>query len=413
MKSDLVVSGGLSTEHWSLQKGIAFLNHGSYGACPKAVLEAQTQWRQRIEEQPIVFFTYTYQRALDETRARLCAFVNCPACSMVFVPNATTGVNAVLRSWPLQPGDGILVSNHGYAACNQAAAYIAERSGATVKVARLPFPLSPDQAEAEAQILDAIKAEMSERTVLAIIDHITSPTGLVLPIGQIVALLEGRGVPTLVDGAHGPGMLPLNLTELGASFYTGNLHKWVCAPKGAAFLYVRSDWQERIRPPVISHGGACAPGNRSPFQRAFDWTGTHDPSAILSVPTALSFFEEAVSGGWPAVMTRNRQLALWARELLCDVLNQPPVAPTSMIGALAAVRLEGPWANGRTDCEEDPFQIELRENYNIEVPIVPFPDHGGRLLRISAHMHNQKDDYERLRDALKHELPLFLKADTS
>ena len=398
---DDVVSQGLSREHWTFQKGLTFLNHGSYGACPKPVQRVQSEWRRRIEEQPIVFFTYTYQQALDDTRATVAAFVGCPAASMIFVPNATTGVNAVLRSLKLQPGDEIVVTNHGYAACNQAAAFVARRAGATVKVVNLPFPLPLNEGEAEQQVLDAIEASISDRTVLAVIDHITSPTGLILPIERIVALLEGRGVPTLIDGAHGPGMVPLNLSELGASFYTGNFHKWVCAPKGAAFLHVRSDWQERIRPLVISHGGACAPGNRSPFQRAFDWTGTDDPSAILSVPTALSFFEEAVSGGWPAVMTRNRQLALWARALLCDVLNQPPVAPASMIGALAAVRLEGPWANGRTDCEEDPFQIELRENYNIEVPIVPFPDFGGRLLRISAHMHNQKDDYERLRNVLK------------
>ena len=411
--NDIVVPKGLNRDHWTLRQNLTFLNHGSFGACPKVVLKAQTEWRRRIEEQPIVFFTYTYQQALDEARAKLAPFVGSPASDLAFVANATTGVNAVLRSWPLQPGDEIVVTNHGYLACNQAASYMAKRAGAKVKVAHLPFPLALDEEEAKQQVIDAVEAVISDRTVLAIIDHITSPTGLVLPIEHIVASLEGRGVATLIDGAHGPGMRALNLSQLGASFYTGNLHKWVCAPKGAAFLYVRPDWQERIRPAVLSHGGASLAGHRNAFQRAFDWTGTDDPSPFFCLPTALSFFEQAVEGGWPAVMNRNRQLALWAREHLCEALGQRPLAPASMIGSLVAVLLEGAWANGRTDCVEDPLQVLLREKYELEVPIVPFPDFGARLLRVSAQLYNQPSDYQRLSDALKRCLQSGRQADTS
>ena len=382
---------------WPLDPAVVFLNHGSFGSCPQPVLDYQQALRARLERQPVQFFVRDLEGLLDEARAALGTFLGAPADDLAWVPNATTGVNAVLRSLPLEPGDELLVTDHEYNACRNALDFVAARAGAKVVVAPLPFPI----AEAD-EAIDGFLARVTDRTRLALIDHVTSQTGLVLPIARIVAALRDRGVETLVDGAHAPGMLPLDLAGLGAAWYTGNCHKWLCAPKGAGFLYVRPDLQSTVRPVTISHGANATRRDRSRFLLEFDWTGTGDPTAILAVPEALRFMGRLLPGGWPALRRHNRTLVLQGRDALGAALGLTAPCPDDMIGSLSSLPLPaGDGAPPGSALYTDPLQDRLLEDYAIEVPIVPWPAPPQRLLRISAQIYNRPEDYRRLADALQ------------
>lgn len=373
--------------HWTLDPAVAFLNHGSFGACPAEVLEAQQRLRARIEREPVRFFSRELEALLDEARAALAAFVGADAEDLAFVANATTGVATVLAARAFGPGDQILVTDHAYQACRNAVDRAAARSGARVVVARVPFPIAN---EAEAQ--DAVLAAATSRTRLALVDHVASPTALVFPIAPIVRALDARGIDVLVDGAHAPGMLPLDLRAIGAAYYTGNAHKWLCAPKGAAFLHVRRDRQGGLRPLVTSHGASSTRTDRSRFRLEFDWTGTDDPTAWLCVPEAIRVVAALAPGGFVEVMTRNHALALTARATLCRALGVPPPCPDAMIGSIAAVPLR--------DGDADSLRDALLFDHGIEVPIVPWPAPPRRLVRISAQLYNEPEEYQRLAGAL-------------
>ncbi|MCA9541583.1 MAG: aminotransferase class V-fold PLP-dependent enzyme [Myxococcales bacterium] len=388
---------------WPLDPELTFLNHGSFGACPHEVLAAQQALRARIERQPVQFYVRELLDLIDAARERVAAFLGADPAGLVFVRNATSGVNAVLRSLNFNAGDEILVTDHGYAACEYAARFVAQRAGARVVVARLPFPgLTPDA------VLDAVLDAVTPRTRLAMLDHITSPTGVVLPIARLIDALRARGVDTLVDGAHGPGMLPLDLNALGAAWYTANLHKWVCAPKGAAVLVVRPDHRAGLHPAVISHGHRfpLTPGGRSRLHWEFDWPGTDDPTPWLCAPVALDFFARQ-PGGWAAVQARGRKLALAGREAICAALGVEPPCPPEMIGTLAAIPLpDAPTDEPPPDSPlyTSPLQQYLLDKHRIEVPIVPWPAHPQRLVRFSAAPYNVLAEYERLTAALREAL---------
>ena len=388
---------------WPLDPKITFLNHGSFGSCPRAVLEFQRQLQDRLERQPVQFFVRGFEGLLDKARGVLAKFLGADADDLVFVSNATSGVNAVLRSLRFRPGDEVLVTDHEYNACRNAVEFAAEQSRARVVVARVPFPLR--RAE---QITEAVLSAFTGRTRLALLDHVTSQTGLVFPIERLVRELDARGVDTLVDGAHAPGMVPLNLNQLGAAYYTGNCHKWLCAPKGAAFLHVRRDRQELIRPLVISHGANSPRTDRSRFLIEFGWMGTGDPTACLSVPEALRVVGSLLPGGWPEAMRRNRELALAGRKILCRALNIPPPCPDEFIGSLAALPI--PEATDAKPSNNplylDPLQEKLLRRHAFEVPIIPWPAPPKRVLRISAQLYNSLPQYERLAEALADSLPL-------
>lgn len=381
--------------HWLLDPEVVFLNHGSFGACPKVVLDAQTELRARIEREPVQFFVHELPGRIDAAREQVAAFVGARPANLGFVTNATSGVNAVLRSLRLQPGDEILLTSHGYNACLNIAHHVAERSGAKVVIADVPFPI----ASAD-QVVDAVIAKASARTKVALVDHVTSPTGLVFPIARIVEELAARGIDTLVDGAHAPGMLALDVETLGAAWYTGNFHKHTCAPKGAAMLWARPDKQADLHPAVISHGyNSRRPRTR--WLEEVDWQGTADPTAALCVPTAIDFVGGLVPGGWPELRTRNRALALRGREILCNALGVTSPAPDDMIGWLAAVPLfDGASTPPSSALYADPLQIALFDEDRIEVPIPPWPHWPRRLVRISAHLYNHEREYEQLAAAL-------------
>ena len=371
---------------------MTFLNHGSFGACPRPVLELQSRLRAELEAQPVRFLSRELEGRLDAARQALGAFIGADPDDLAFVPNATAGVNSVLRWLDLRPGDEIVTTDHTYGACRNALEAVAGRAGARVVVAAVPFPLaSPDV------VVERVLAAVTPRTRLALLDHVTSATGLVLPLARLVAELAARGVDALVDGAHAPGMLPVDLTAIGAAYYSANCHKWICAPKGSAFLHVRRDRQAGVRPLSISHGATDDRTDRSRFRLEFDWTGTDDPTAYLCVPEALRVMSEALPGGWPAVMARNRALALRARELMVEALRTTMPAPESMIGSLAAVPL--PALTTPVPRRRDPLQMALLER-GIEVPVTRWPGGTQRAIRVSAQLYNTVGDYDKLAAAL-------------
>ncbi|HSJ28598.1 MAG TPA: aminotransferase class V-fold PLP-dependent enzyme [Acidimicrobiia bacterium] len=366
--------------HWALDRHVVHLNHGSFGATPRVVLDAQRRWRDLLEENPTGFFEDRYHDALDEARVALAEFVGEDPEALAFVPNATSGVASVVNGLELATGDEILVTNHAYNACRNTVAVAAARAGAEVVTAPIPFPgTTPDAA------VEAVLSRVTARTKLVLVDHVTSPTALVLPVEPIVTALE-PDVPVLVDGAHAPGMVPLDLRALGASYYAGNLHKWVCAPKGAGFLAVAARHRDSVRPTVISHGWNRPRGDASMFHRLFDWTGTFDPTAWLSVPAALELMAGLHVDGWPGVMAANRRLALEARDLLVGRIGVAVPAPDDMIGSMAAIPLGGP----RPD-----LALRLRAAGIVAI-VFPWPGPDHAVLRVSAQRYNTLDEYERL-----------------
>lgn len=388
---------------WLLDPEIIFLSHGVFGACPRHVLAAQNEWRERLERRPLQFLVRELETHLDEARASLADFIGADADDVVFVPNATAGVNTVLRSQIFQPGDELLVTDYAYNACRNAIEFAAERAGARVVVARIPFPFGNED-----ELVGPILESVTPRTRLAMIDHVTSQTGVVMPIGRLVGELKRKGVETLVDGAHAPGMVPVDLKKLGATYYTANCHKWLCAPKGAAFLHVAREKQNSIRPLIISNGANSRRQDRSRYLIEFAWQGTWDPSACLSVPEALRFVGSLIAGGWPEITARNRGLALAARKTVCAALRIKEPCPDEFVGSLAAVPLPdaAPDDLPRLPLNEYPLQDLLREKYQIEVPIISWPAPPKRLLRLSAQLYNSLPQYERLAMALTETLKL-------
>jgi isopenicillin-N epimerase len=397
---------------WALDPDITYLNHGAFGSCPRPVLDVQQRWRDELEKNPNRFFLERYVPALDQARAALASFLGCDPEGLVFVRNATEGVNAVVRSIEpeLHPGDELLVTDHGYNGVRNALEVVAERRGARVVVAHVPFPIeSPDD------VIDAVLGWASDRTRLALVDHVTSATALVFPIDRIVAALE-PDVPVVVDAAHAPGMVPVALDSTGATYTAGNCHKWLCAPKGAGFLYVRAEQRDRVLPTVVSHGwNRVFRPTASRFMAMFDWEGTTDPSAWLSIPDALRTVGGLVRGGWPDLMARNHALVLRARDMLAAALGIEAPAPDGMLGAMATLPLpdaafaEAPpdaVATARAWADEDPLGDVLRTRWRIEVPIIPWPAPPHRLVRVSAQLYNQGSDYRRLAEALTAELAL-------
>ena len=393
---------------WALDPTVTFLDHGAFGACLKAILEVQRGWRDKIEEHPVRFLARDLEDLLDWSRSEIGAFVGADADDLALMPNATAGINTVLRSLHFEKSDELLATDHAHNSCLNAVRFAAAQSSAKVVLARIPFPIeSPDEA------FDAIMGAVTPNTKLAVLDHVTSPTALVLPIERLVAALAEKGVDVLGDGAHGPGMLPVKLKEFGPAYYVGTAHRWICAPKGSAFLWVRRDRQALIKPLAIADGSNNPRMDRSRFRLEFDWTGTVDASGWLTIPAAIDGLGEMLPGGWPAVMSINRQLAISARDILAEALHTVIQAPNSMTGSMATLRLPGgPWPRVEVARRLAMIGAALRGR-RFEVPLMAWPspwlvDSGDLpestkfdlLVRISAHAYNHSGQYERLASIL-------------
>jgi isopenicillin-N epimerase len=374
----------VDTVPFALDPNVVHLNHGAFGGCPVAVLDAAEAIRRRVEASPMRYFVLDWQRELDAARAALASFVRAPddGAGLVFVPNATTGVAIALNAAAdrLASGDEIVTTDHAYRACKNQLARLAEARGARVVLVPIALPFDPDAC------VDAIAAAITPRTKLALLDHVTSPTALVMPIERIVPVLAARGIAVAIDGAHAPGQLALDvgaLIALGVTWYAGNNHKWLCAPKSSGFVAATT----RLVPLVTSHGASPEYGPANRLHAELDWSGTADPSSHLAVPAAI-----AIVGG-ADVRARNHALAVAMRQLLIDA-GASAIAPESSLGSMAAVPITLP-------PNTEPLALQeqlLRRGW--EVPIVPWPAPTGPLLRVSAHLYNSLDQVERLIAAL-------------
>ncbi len=366
---------------------IVFLNHGSFGACPASVFERYQAWQRRLERQPVAFLDPDrgYGKWMAETRAKLAAELGARPDDIVGVTNATHALNIVARSLPLKPGDEILTTDHEYAALEKTWAFVAARTGARVVRQEIPLPLESAEAFTEAML-----GSMTDRTRVLFLSHITSPTALLFPVEELVAEARRRGIWSIVDGAHAPGHIPLDLDALGADFYAGNCHKWMMAPKGAAFLHVHDRHQTMMDPLVISHGwqpdraAEFGPFGGTAFVDAMEIQGTRDPSAWLSVPDALAFRE---SLDWPALARECAELAQQASVRLAAATGLRPLASPEFCApqmvALPVPRCDPTW-----------LKQALYDQHRIEIPVLNWA--GMTIVRLSVQCYNTADEVDLL-----------------
>jgi len=379
--ASLPVYGAAARGDWPLAPDIRYLNHGGYGVVPNDVLAVQAEWRARIERDPTRFMVEELPTAWRMAADLLARHMGASGDDLAFVENATVGCNAVLRSLDLHQGDEILVTNLGYAAINKAARYAASRSGARVVEVAIPMPL-PDMAALTA----ALAGRLGPRTRLCIFDHIVSPAALVLPVAELTRLAHDAGARVLIDGAHAPGQIALDIPAIGADWYVGNCHKWLMAPRACGFLWARAEAQAELHPLAISHGLGDG------FLAEFDWTGTRDPTPMLAMPSAIATHQRM---GGAALMARNAALARDAARLLCDAWHSPASGPEDAFAAMVSVRL--PLAAA---CREDALRLQRRlaHEHRLSVPIMAFA--GALWVRIAAQAYNELAEYEHLARAL-------------
>lgn len=378
-------------EQFILDPDVTFLNHGSFGATPRPVFEAYQAWQRRLERQPVQFLGTDIYPLLATARTRLGAFLNADPDDLAFVTNATTGVNIVARSLRLQPGDEILTTDHEYGACVNAWQAVCQKTGARLVIRPIDLPVTTPDA-----VVEQFWSGVTPRTRVIFISHITSVTALTLPVAAICARARSAGILTVVDGAHAPGQIPLDLAAIDADFYTGNLHKWVSAPKGAAFLYTRRDLQQVIEPLVVSWGWGPDPQNPSgsPYLDLLQWSGTSDPSAYLSVPAALDFLD---AHDWSTVRVRCHGLAQQWLQRVCELTGLEPPYPDDH-GFYQQMAL----APLPSLDDAKAFKRRFYERQRVEIPVTEW--RGRAYMRVSVQGYNTQDDIDRCIAALQTEL---------
>jgi len=372
-----------------VRRDIAFLNHGSFGARPRAVFETCQAWQRELESQPVEFLGRRISGLLTEARASLAAYVGAQADNLVFVPNTTHGINIIARSLDLRPGDEVLLTDHEYGAVERTWRFICGQRGAQVRTQPIPLPVTTSEA-----MIEALWAGVTERTRVLVVSHITSPTALIFPVAEICQRAAQQGILTVVDGAHAPGQIDLNLEEIGTDFYVGNCHKWLCAPVGAGFLYARPERQPMLQPLVVSWGWQAIEPGPSPFQDYFEWIGTDDPAAYLSVPSAIDF---QARHDWPTVRAACHRLAADARERIGALTGLPHIAPDSpdWWAQMFAAPLPIHDAEAAKSLKQ-----RLWDEYAVEAPITEWRDQF--FIRVSIQAYNSPRDVDRLLDALTH-----------
>jgi isopenicillin-N epimerase len=375
-------------ELFQLDPTVVFLNHGSFGACPKEVFAVYQQWQRRLEAQPVMFLGRELNELDRQARQALGEYLNSPADDLVFVPNATHGVNIIAHAIRLEPGDEILTSDHEYGACDYAWEFNCKQSGASYIHQSLPLP-----ARTSEQIAEQFWQGVTPRTRVIFLSHISSPTALRLPVEILCAWARQAGILTLVDGAHAPGQLPLDLPAIGADFYVGNCHKWMLCPKGAGFLYARPDSQALVQPLIVSWGYHPLPeaSRGTQFQDYLGWTGTHDPSAYLSVPAAIQFMRDQ---HWQQVGSECHSLLRQAIEHICALFQMQPLYPldSDLYHQMGVAPLPK-----QVNCAD--LKTHLYEDYRIELPVIEWSGH--KLLRISVQAYNSQTDIDLLLEALQ------------
>jgi len=383
-------------EHFLLDPDIHFLNHGSYGACPRPVFDAWQRWQLEMERNPVAFLGRRSAALLAAARDALGRHLHAAGGDLVFVPNATRGVNIVARSLALRPGDEVLATDHEYGACDAAWRQACAATGAVYRHAAIPLPYEPQA------FVERMLAAVTPRTRVVFASHLTSTTALIFPVAELCAAARERGITTLIDGAHAPGHLALDLAATGADFYTGNCHKWLCAPKGAAFLYARPERQAELHAPVVSwgyvadeqagggHTGFDAYAGRTLFERRMQWQGTRDLAAFLAVPAAIEF---QARHGWPAWQARCHELALALQQRVLSRNGLTAVAADAAYGQMVTIPVR---------CSDaEALRQRLFEHHRIEVPVTRHGAH--TFVRVSVQAYNTPADLEALARALEAE----------
>jgi len=386
-------------KHWLLDKSVTFLNHGSFGACPTPILEKQSEYRKQLESEPLRFMMRECDALLAKSKNKLSAFVNCNPGDLVFINNATSGVNTVLKSLNFKSGSEILITNHIYPACKNTIKKIAKEKNLTIKEIKIPLPVFNSS-----NITDKIINGVNSKTAIVLIDHISSIPGIRFPVEGIVNELNSRNIDVLVDGAHAPGMVPLNLNKLNAPYYTGNCHKWICSPKGSAFLFVREDKQKLIKPLVTSRLYGEVKTTLSEMQYNFSWQGTFDPTPYICIADAIDFMGSLFPGGWKELMKHNHELALSAGKKICNEFEiEFPYLDDLIAGLMGIPFFKDKKLSKRKLSLHDysPLQDDLFYNYNIEVVVNYWEKAPQRILRISPQVYNDISQYEYLIYALK------------
>lgn len=376
-----------------LDPDVVFLNHGSFGACPRVVHEEYQRLQRRLEAQPVRFLQRELPGLLADARGQLAAFLGAESDEVVFVSNPTYAVNEIARSLGLGIGDEVLTSNHEYGACRNAWQFVAERAGFSIVEVAIPLPVEPST------ITTRVSAAITPRTRAIFLSHITSPTALTLPVADICASARDRGIVTVIDGAHAPGQIDLDLTELGADYYVGTCHKWMCAPKGSAFFYARRDVQDAIEPLVVGWGWGDDRqfDSGSTFLDIHEWLGTDDPSAFLAVPAAIRFQEEH---DWPAVQGRCHRLAVNAVDLASAVPGVRRVQESHTFAQMGLVEIET--SSGAT-IGPGALQSAIYATNRVEVPVISWTDPSDVqriFVRVSVQAYNTEADIDALVEAL-------------
>lgn len=369
---------------WSLRPGAIYLNHGSFGPSPRAVQAERQRWTERLESEPMDFFVRELPPLLDGVRRKLGEFIGARAEDLTLVDNATFGMNVVAESFPLAPGEEVLLNDHEYGAVKRIWERACARSGARLVEAQVPTPIAAPE-----DIVERIFAQASDRTRLMVASHITSPTAILFPVEALCREARRRGIASCIDGPHAPAMVPVDLACMDCDYYAASCHKWLSAPFGSGFLYVHPQRQAGIEPPILSWGRA--PGYRAKeWGDEFLWSGTRDPAAFLAIPAAIDFLAGV---GWDVFRRDTHALAAYARGRLEALGGRGALTPDSeaWYGSMVAV----PIAPG--ECE--PLQDALWREHQIETPIVPWK--GQRLVRVSCHLYNDRAQIDRLILALE------------
>ena len=368
-------------EQYLLDPDVIFLNHGSFGAAPRPVFESYQHWQRELEANPVHFLGSRAPDLLAAAREKLGGFINACGDDLAFVPNVTYGLNVVARSLSLAEGDEILSTDHEYGAIDRAWRFHCEKSGARLVNQPITLPVID-----RAQVIEQIWAGVNERTKVISLSHITSPSALILPVEEICRRAGGAGILTVVDGAHAPGQIDLDMREIGADFYCGNCHKWLSSARGAGFLFARPERQDLLEPLVVSHGWRSESPGPSPFLDHFTWTGTIDPAAYLSVPAAIDFWEQ---NDWPAVRSACHRLLKESEEAILALSGLPPVSPASMWAQMRLALLPG-----RVELYQ-----RLWEEHRIVAPVGEKEGQPG--IRISVQAYNSPAQLDTLVKALR------------
>jgi len=368
----------LTRDDFLIRDDVLFLNHGSFGACPKDVFSTYQAWQLELERQPVEFLNRRRIGLMQDAAEKVSDYLNVPVGEFAFVVNATFGINAVAKSLQLNAGDQILTTDHEYGAINKTMEFVCQKTGAEIVRHHVELPYTTDEA-----FTDGFFENVTDRTKVILISHITSPSALIFPVEMICKRAREMGIFTVIDGAHVPGQLPLDLTAIGADAYSGNFHKWLCAPKGSAFLHVRAEHHAMIEPLVVSHGWYKG----SQFFEQNEWQGTRDLASYLTVPTAIEF---QAKHNWEQVRADCHALAIWTQAQICDEYGLTPLS-TNQFSQMVTIPLP--------ECDHFTVSTRLYDEFNIEVPPTTIEDRPH--LRVSFQVYNTAEEAQALVDRLR------------